>query len=264
MPVVTIPTYCSQADVKRLFSATGVNARLDDVCELQKVAITGTPTGGTYTLTYAAVTTPAIAYNADQIAVQAAIREIDALAEADVATTGTTPNFIHRVKFISVTGDAALMTATSSLSGGTPVITITEVQMGSSAALDDAIIRACEEINKYCYKFYSPANLGTSNLVQQWAIELACYYLSQRRGNPELFAKLYENAIEELKMVLKGEMELPGVPFRRTLSPKWSNIRADILRYRFRVLRVERGTSDQRATTQGQDVDYAEQYSYEN
>lgn len=255
LAVLTIPAYCTQAEVKRLFSTSGVNARLDDVCELQKVAITGTPTGGTYTLTYGGNTTAAIVYNGDALAVQTALRELSGLEECEVLTTGTTPNFVHRVKFVSVTGSAALLTASNSMTGGTPVLTIGEMQAGSSQALDDAIIEACEEINKFAYRFYTPANLGYSNLVNRWCARLACYFLSSRRGNPKLFRQDYEDILDELKQVMAGDMPLPGIPMRRALAPVMSNQRADP-HYIFKVLRVEPNTSTGTPTTRTQDIDY--------
>jgi hypothetical protein len=56
---------------------------------VQVVTITGTPTGGTFTLSHAGVTSAAIAYNAAAAAVQTAVRALGgALANATVVGTG--------------------------------------------------------------------------------------------------------------------------------------------------------------------------------
>jgi hypothetical protein len=59
-----------------------------DVNEAQTVTITGTPTGGTFTLTYSGQTTAAIAYNANAAAVQSALEALSNLAPGDVTVTG--------------------------------------------------------------------------------------------------------------------------------------------------------------------------------
>lgn len=263
MALQTLDTYTSQSQVMRLFSAMGAKLRLDDQAEQVDVAITGTPTSGTYTLTYGGNATPAITYNGDREDVQDALRHIDALANVEVHTFGTSPNYTHRITLVDIVGDATAITAAESLAGGTPVITIGVVQTGSDDAFDDAIIMACEEINKWCWKYYTGENLGTSNLVNQWATFLSCYYLSQRRGNPALFSDMRKEILEELKQVNFGNLQLPNIPMRRSLAPVISNQRADP-RYVWKVLRLEKqGSTRTPATTQPQTIDFGESYSVE-
>lgn len=62
--------------------------------EVQTISITGSPTGGTFTLSFtnpwtgAVETTAAIAYNASAAAVQAALLALDAFESGDLACTG--------------------------------------------------------------------------------------------------------------------------------------------------------------------------------
>src|ERR1044072_3614011 len=56
--------------------------------EAQTVTITGTPTGGTFTLTLSGETTAGIAYNATAAAVESALEALPSLAAADVTVTG--------------------------------------------------------------------------------------------------------------------------------------------------------------------------------
>jgi len=72
--------------------------------EVQTVAISGTPTSGTYTLHYTDVDsdvqyTEPLAYNASGSAVQTALRKLQGLENVTVSTSGTTPNFTHTVTF---------------------------------------------------------------------------------------------------------------------------------------------------------------------
>lgn len=108
--------------------------------EQQTVTITGTPTGGTFTLTWNGQTTGAIAYNASAATVEAALialSNIDA-GEVDV-TGGPGPDTAWVVEFL---GDyqgtnVAAMTATSSLTGGSsPAIAVTTNQAGVAGATD--------------------------------------------------------------------------------------------------------------------------------
>ncbi len=57
--------------------------------EVQVVTLNGTPTGGTFTLTYSGQTTTAIAYNASAATVDAALEALSNIGVADVAVTGS-------------------------------------------------------------------------------------------------------------------------------------------------------------------------------
>ncbi|MCR4375916.1 MAG: hypothetical protein NUW22_13815 [Acidobacteria bacterium] len=106
------------ADERNLTGALGV----------QTVAITGTPTGGTYTLTYGALVTGALAYNASAATVQAALRLLAGLSEVTVESSGTSPDLTHTVTFEGVSGYPSTLVATSSLSGGSsPAIAVETV-----------------------------------------------------------------------------------------------------------------------------------------
>lgn len=83
------------------------------------IAVTGSPTGGTYTLTVDGETTEPIAHDADKDAVAAAVNAIEGISGAKV--TGTT------TKKITLT-EPVVVTATASLTGGsTPDVTVTKV-----------------------------------------------------------------------------------------------------------------------------------------
>lgn len=102
--------------------------------EVQTITITGTPTGGTFTLTYAGQTTGAIAYNAAAAAIQTALQALTTIGTGNaVVTGGPGPGTPYVVTFTQALGlqDLALMTATSSLTGGTaPAVAVTETTKG--------------------------------------------------------------------------------------------------------------------------------------
>lgn len=108
--------------------------------EAQTVTITGTPTGGTFTLTYSGETTTAIAYNAVAAAVQAALLALDAFDANDVVVTGGPgPGTPYVVTFADDFGGQNVdqMSATSSLTGGsTPAVAVTTTTPGVAGATD--------------------------------------------------------------------------------------------------------------------------------
>jgi len=108
--------------------------------EAQTVTITGTPTGGTFTLTYSGETTAAIAYNAAASAVESALEALPSLSAADVAVTGGPgPGTPYVVTFGgSLAGtNVAQMTATGSFTGGSsPAVAVTTTTAGGGTATD--------------------------------------------------------------------------------------------------------------------------------
>ncbi|WP_329126020.1 hypothetical protein [Streptomyces sp. NBC_01353] len=102
--------------------------------EVQTVTITGSPTGGTYTLTFSGQTTAAIAYNAAASAVQSALEALSNIDSGDVVCAGGP----HPGTPVTVTfggqydgANVAEMTATGSLTGGTtPAVAVTTTTPG--------------------------------------------------------------------------------------------------------------------------------------
>ena len=100
--------------------------------ELQRITITGTPTGGTFTLTFDGQTTSALNHNSSASTVATALRALSNLENWEVtAIGGPLPGTAVSVAFNGgrmLCGDVPQMTATSSLTGGTdPQITITTI-----------------------------------------------------------------------------------------------------------------------------------------
>ncbi|MGQ0774556.1 MAG: hypothetical protein ACT4NY_09085 [Pseudonocardiales bacterium] len=105
--------------------------------EVQVIAVTGSPTGGSFTLTFSGQTTTAIAWNSTAAQVQAALEALSNINVGDIACTGgPLPGTNVTVTFGGqFTGaDVAQMTRTSSLTGGTtPDVTVTTSTAGGAA-----------------------------------------------------------------------------------------------------------------------------------
>ncbi len=108
--------------------------------EVQTVTITGTPTGGTFTLTYEGQTTTALAYNATASAVDTALEALSNIGVGDVTVTGgPAPGTPFTVTFTGALagGNRSQMTANGSFTGGTtPAIAVTTTTPGLGVLYD--------------------------------------------------------------------------------------------------------------------------------
>ncbi len=103
--------------------------------EVQTLTITGSPTGGTFTLTYAGQTTATIAWNANAATVQAALSALTTIGNNDVICTGgPLPATGVVITFINTLGNQALnliTIGTNSLTGGsTPTPAVARTTAG--------------------------------------------------------------------------------------------------------------------------------------
>lgn len=101
--------------------------------EVQSLATSGTPTGGTFTLTFKGYTTGPIAYNAAAAAVQSALEALATVGTGGiVASGGPLPTAVTLTFSNQLGGDSQpLVTTTSSLTGGTtPAAAVTRTTAG--------------------------------------------------------------------------------------------------------------------------------------
>jgi hypothetical protein len=145
--------------------------------EKQTVTLTYSvaPTGGTFTLTYAAQTTAGIAYNANAAAVLSALEALSNIAPGDVVVTGgpfpATPYVVEFTGTLALT-DVVLMTGSAaSLTGGTGVaLAITQTQAGGTST--DVEAKALFPGFFDVYMDPSWATLGTTKLLYCYDFEL--------------------------------------------------------------------------------------------
>lgn len=103
--------------------------------EIQTITTTGTPAGGTFTLSFAGSTTTSIVYNAAAAVIQAALQALDTIGAGNVICTGgPLPGGVICTFGGDLAGiDVPVMTATSSLTGGTtPAVVITQGTQGGA------------------------------------------------------------------------------------------------------------------------------------
>lgn len=119
----------------------GTNIVADGANEQQSVTITGTPTGGTFTLTWDGQTTTAIAYNATAAAVQAALLALSNMPESGVSVTGGPgPGTAFQVTFTDAKNVSAMTASGAGLTGGTsPAVAIATVTGGGTASFVRAV-----------------------------------------------------------------------------------------------------------------------------
>jgi hypothetical protein len=137
------PQYTADNEAAKFMATCSITARplqgapvpAAGVDEVQTVTITGTPTGGTYTLSFSGQTTSGIAYNATAGAVQSALEALSNIASGDVVCAGGP----HPGTPVTVTfggnydgADVPQMTASAAgLTGGTsPAVTVTTTTPG--------------------------------------------------------------------------------------------------------------------------------------
>lgn len=105
--------------------------------EVQTVTITGTPTAGTYTISWTNAagkvqTTTPIAFNASSPVVQAALRALAGLEQITVVQSGTIPNFVHTITFNGRGGNLTQVTCTDNTTGGTHAVTPATLTNGTA------------------------------------------------------------------------------------------------------------------------------------
>lgn len=112
--------------------------------EVQLVQVSGTPSGGTNAWCYDGHVEN-VAYNASAATLLAALDNIPGLSQISVATVGTTPNFTYIITFYANSGEYGLgdvpeLKVFSSMTGGTPVLSVGTVVQGASYIPGDIVL----------------------------------------------------------------------------------------------------------------------------
>ncbi|WP_280420650.1 hypothetical protein [Nocardia carnea] len=99
--------------------------------EIQSVALSGTPTGGTYTLSFGGQTTAPIAYNAASTVVETALEALSSIGTGNVTVTGTGPWAVEFTGQLAETNFPLMTADGTALTGGTdPDVAVTQTQAG--------------------------------------------------------------------------------------------------------------------------------------
>lgn len=127
-----------QTALRALSSIPITTAAINDV---QTATITGSPTGGTFTLTFGGQTTSALAFNAAASAVQTAFQALSSVGAGNATVTGSNGG-PYTITFVGTLagGARASITATPSLTGGTtPGVTIAHPTTGAATVYSVAV-----------------------------------------------------------------------------------------------------------------------------
>jgi len=144
-----------------------------DVNEVQTVTITGTPTGGTFTLTFGGQTTANIAYDAAAGAVQTALQALSTIGASNATVTGGpgpgTPYVVTFVAGLANTNVAAMTASGALLTGGsTPAVAVTTTTPGAPTDIPLIPILA-SEVDVFLDNTW--AGLGTTKLTSDFSAE---------------------------------------------------------------------------------------------
>ncbi|MDE2097711.1 MAG: hypothetical protein KGL39_10720 [Patescibacteria group bacterium] len=141
---------------------------------IQKVVISGSPTGGTFTLTFGAQTTAGIAFGATKEQVQAAFEALSSVGNGNAKVTGgwVGTGAVFFVEYTGTLGQAVQSTLTcsiASMTGGTPAQATSSTQSG--AAGSPGVFKAYNEANTdgsqfpRCILQYDCATDGSGNIT---------------------------------------------------------------------------------------------------
>jgi hypothetical protein len=120
--IVSQSTVTTATEVSGQWTRLVATATVPAAATRQQIAITGSPTAGSFTLTYSGQTTATLPYNATAAQVMSALQALTAVGTNGVAfvTGGPLPGAPVYVSFISPPANPVVaLTATNSLTGGT-------------------------------------------------------------------------------------------------------------------------------------------------
>jgi hypothetical protein len=157
--------------------------------EVQQVAITGAPTGGTFTLVYGGVTSGTIAWNASAATVQTTLRAMSSIGSTGVTVTGGpgpgTPWVVTFGGTLAYTNVAQFTLGTNSLTGGTspaPVFSTTTAGInGTPAATTTTTHRPT-----LAWSYSDP--LGLSQIAWQLYVYTSTFVAGHDMSDPSVWA----------------------------------------------------------------------------
>lgn len=119
-----------KANLRRLNGGTlafSINTLPTGTNAVQSVTLVGSPTGGTFTLSFAGQTTAAIAFNAGASAVQSALTALNVVGQAGVTVTGSGPWMVTFVGPLATTPVPMMASDSTGLTGGSSPLAVVAV-----------------------------------------------------------------------------------------------------------------------------------------
>ena len=109
--------------------------------------------------------------------------------------------------------------------------------------INESVSYATGTIDSYALQFYVETDMENSHWVRRRATIIACWYFSQRRGNPPLYEEMVNQIMEELKLIAQRKLIIPRLPGRFNRGPTVSNYVVDDLRHFQNKCRVQKSIS---------------------
>ena len=106
------------------------------------------------------------------------------------------------------------------------------IQPNEETYLDAIILSATELFNQYLLSYYDAQLLVDSRWIRSRCTWVACFLLSQRRGNPEQFTEQYNEILATIRQIalgpgINGNPQIPRIPTRFDFRPALSNLVVD-------------------------------------
>lgn len=195
----------------------------------------GTISGGTYTITFSGQTTSALAWDASNATIQAALEALSNIAPGDVVLDqGPLPNFPLRIKLRGVylnIGTTTLTVNGASLTGSSPLITPAQAMLGRVQVVDylpqsgaasgnyggiGSTWRRSDTLGP-TYQRQRKVHGSPSAPTVGWAYETACLIGSKSHNFGSIAAAGYESTTVTVSGAALGDIVL-GVTLASTLS----------------------------------------------
>jgi hypothetical protein len=244
MPLVNLPNlYCAPADIYDTLSTEGGQLRLDDhsLATGNLILATAAAAQGSTAIPCAALAQPLLA---------GTTLEFDG---------GGMPAVVEAV--LSATAQIGATTLTVNALPNAIANQAQAFDSGVNVALAQRLVKACQygtsQVKLYCCSRYNDSDLATAWSPNRWATALGARWLCSRRGQspPKGVADQAEEALDEMKAVRVGMLDIEDIGTRTAGWPFISNVTVDI-GYTYTKVRVEQPTSEGTPTQYGQFVDW--------
>ncbi len=243
MPATLPNLYVNPSDLWDFLSSEGVDLRLDDhnLATGQKIVARTAALAGDTSLAVTALVAPLLpgtTINFDG-------GGMPAVASVVLTSTGKV-------------GDTTLLVA--SLPAAIPPLA-NAWDSGVNVATAARLLKACQygtsQVKLYCCARYDDSQLVLSWSVNRWATLAAAKWLTTRRGQsaPGSIKADWEEALEEMRQVMVGMLQIEDIAPRTSSWPFISNVTVDI-NYNTAKVRVEQSISEATPTQYGQYVDW--------
>lgn len=251
MAVIALPNvYTTPQAVWDVLSTEGVDLRLDDnsLATGQTITCSSTAASGATSIAVTAIQYALL--NGTQLEFYGGgmenIVQVQLSAAAAAAATS--------LSVVAIS--AAINTGAQAIDSG--------VNVATGKRLTEACKWATRRVKLYCCGRYDDSMLATAGSVYGWATIIAARWLAKRRAQaaPQGLEADYEEAMEEMKAVQRGELFIEDIPTRTVDWPAFSNVTVDPA-YTVRKVRVESVISEPTPTQYPQAVDWNSVWIFE-